>query len=88
MKRVRIDWAGIEEGLWTIRVYLMNRYGVDKAEQNMAPLTWYIGTGRASCDFIRAVLTAKPFMIGRKLNEGGTYDEAINRVKKYIGYND
>lgn len=75
----------VQEGLWRIERYLIDRYGMDQAEQDVSPLAWYIGTGRASVDFIRAVLAAKPFMIARKLHEGGSYDEAMARVKKYLG---
>lgn len=74
----------IETGLWHIERYLMERYGCTQAAQDMAPLKWYIGTGRASVDFIKTCLTAKPFMIGRKLHQGGTYDEVIRRLKDYL----
>lgn len=74
----------IESGLWHIEKYL-RRYGVDQAAQDMAPLIWYIETGRASVDFIRGViLESKPYMIGRKLHEGGSYDEVILRLTKYL----
>ena len=83
---ISINATSIETGLWAIQRYIMQHYSVDESYQDIAPLSWYINTGRASVDFIRAVLTAKPFMIGRKLHEGGTYDEVIQRVKDYIGY--
>ena len=85
---ISVNRVSIETGLWHIQRYLMGRYGVDQAAQDIAPLSWYIGTGRASVDFIRAVLTGKHFMIARKLHEGGTYDEVIQRVKKYLNYED
>lgn len=83
---ISVNRVSIETGLWHIQRYLMERYGVDQAVQDITPLSWYIGTGRASVDFIRAVLTGKHFMIARKLHEGGTYDEVIQRVKKYLKY--
>lgn len=86
LKPISINRVSIETGLWAIQRYIMQRYGVDQSAQDIAPLAWYIETGRANVEFIRAVLTAKPFMIGRKLHEGGTYDEVIQRVKDYIGY--
>lgn len=86
LEPIAINATSIETGLWAIRRYGMFHYGVDQSEQDIAPLSWYIGTGRASVDFIRAVLTAKPFMIARKLHMGGTYDEVIQRIKDYIGY--
>lgn len=86
LKPISINRVSIETGLWAIQRYLMEKYGLDQSYQDIAPLSWYIGTGRASIDFTRAVLTAKPFMIGRKLHEGGTYDEVIQRVKDYLGF--
>ena len=84
LKPISINRTSIETGLWAIQRYLMQRYGVDQSSQDIAPLEWYIYTDRASIDFTRAVLTAKPFMIGRKLHEGGSYDEVIERVKAYL----
>lgn len=86
MKTVEIGPAAVDAGLWAIRYYLMQRYGVDESARDIAPLSWYIHTGRATPDFIRAVFIAKPYMIGRKLHMGGTYDEVINRIKDYTGY--
>ena len=82
LKPISINRTSIETGLWAIQRYLMQRYGVDQSYRDMAPLNWYME--RASLDFIRAVLTAKPFMIARKLHEGGSYDEVIERVKAYL----
>ena len=86
LKPISISATSIDTGLWHIQRYLMDKYSVDQSYQDIAPLSWYIGTGRASTEFIRMVLTAKPYMIGRKLHEGGTYDEVIQRVKDYIGF--
>jgi len=54
----------------------------------LAPLSHYVGTGRASSEFLHLLVDAKPFMIARVLmkDNGGTYDEAIGRVKEYLGY--
>ena len=76
----------IETGLWHIERYLGQKFGFRNAERDMEPLKWFIYTGRASCDFIHAVLNAKPYMIGRKLHQGGSYDETIQRIKDYIGW--
>lgn len=84
MKTVGIGPAAVDAGLWAIQHYLMQRYGVDESARDIAPLSLYIHTGRATPDFIRAVLTAKPYMIGRKLHIGGTYDEIISRIKDYL----
>ena len=76
--------TSIECALWNVEKDLLWKYGTQQAKQDMAPLEWYISTGRASVDFIRHLIYAKPFMVARKLHNGGSYDEVIERVKQYI----
>lgn len=84
--RIPIDRVSVEMGLWHIERHLIEKYGLDTADIDMTPLRWYIDTGRASVDFLRALLAAKPFMVARKVHQGGSYEEVITRVKKYIGW--
>ena len=79
-----VSKTSIDTGLWAIERYLMGKYGVDTAASDIAPLRWYVDTGRASTDTIRRVLMAKPFMVGRLLHRGGSYDEVIQRVVSYV----
>lgn len=83
-KNVYLSRALIESVVWNIKLYLMNKYGISQAESDLAPLSWYIGTGRASREFLLLLARVKPYMIGRKLHEGGSYNEAIDRVKAYL----
>ena len=83
---VSISYVSVDECLWQIKFRLMGKYGCDQADTDIAPLSWYVGTGRATCDFLRLLVSAKPFMVARKLHEGGTYSEALERVKQYLGY--
>ena len=83
-KYISIDYISVDNYLWETRRRLMRKYGTDESYRDIAPLSWYIGTGRASTDFLRALLSCKPFMIARKLHEGGSYEEVIQRVKEYI----
>lgn len=85
---ISIDRVSVETGLWHIERHLIHKYGTAEAGKDMAPLRWYIDTGRASCDFIRALLSAKPWMVARRLHDGGSYDDVLARVKKYIGWED
>lgn len=62
----------------------MGLYGVDQAYRDMYPLTWYITTGRASVAFLRALNSTKPFLVARRLHQGGSYDEAVLRIKKLL----
>jgi len=71
----------VNDHLWKVRCYLMKRHGVDAADRIIDPLEWYISTGRASGEFLRKFVGAKPFVIGRVLEKGGTHEEAVARVK-------
>ena len=82
-----LSFIAIETGLWHIERHLMQRYGIDTARQDMYPLSWYVNTGRASTGWIRQLLSCKPFMIARKLHQGGSIDEVIERVKDYVSKN-
>lgn len=89
ISKISIGFLATENQLWKIQLELMNKYGTDTAEAEIDPLKWYIGTGRACVDFIRAINASKPFMIARKLHMGGSHEEVINRIKEYligIGY--
>ena len=87
MKAVSISYYAVDAGLYQIKKALMRTKGLslDDASLLMSPLEWYVQTGRASCDFIRKVLTVKPYMIARKLYAGGTDEEVIKRIKDYVG---
>lgn len=85
-KPVIISHTLIESCLWHIQRSIIKHHGFDQSERDIAPLKWYINTGRASLDFLNRLVEAKPFMIGRKLHEGGSYEDAIQRVKNYIGF--
>lgn len=75
-----------EATMWAIEKCLRDRHGCDQAERDMDPLVWYIRTGRASLEFLRKLSHAKAFMVARRLHEGGSYEETIQRVKRYIEY--
>ena len=81
-----VNSTAIDAYLWNVLMYGMGKYGVDNANSDIAPLTWYIHTDRASADFLRKLIASKPYMVARKLHNGGSYDETIDRIKKYIGY--
>jgi len=76
----------IDNLLFFIEMYLSRHYGFRQAQSDLSPLKWYINSNRATLDFLGKLVEAKPFMIGRKLHEGGSYEEAIDRVCDYIGY--
>lgn len=82
-----INATAIDEKLWQVRKYLMERYGCDKADIIIDPLVWYITTGRASVAFLKAFLQSKTFMTARKLAKARTYDDAVYKLKVLYGLN-
>lgn len=88
-----VNATSIEALLWSIQCELMQRHGVDAAAREIAPLRWYVQTGRASVDFIKALARKSPCMVARRLHKGrrrlhkgGSDAEVIQRIKEYIGY--
>ena len=78
----------IDSFLWSVQRYIVHKHGVDASYRAMDPLVWYINTGRASMSFLKNLVQAKPFMIGRILMKGGSTDDVIKAVKAYIKYDE
>lgn len=83
---ISISRTLIDSYLYAVESYLMKQYGIDQARRDIDPLKWYINSGRAPVQFIGMMTQKKPYMIGRKLHQGGSYDDAVKRVKNYIGF--
>jgi hypothetical protein len=77
----------VDDFLYRTESYLTQHHGSSIAYLDIDPLRWYIRTGRASTQFLGLLLQKKPYMIARKLHEGGSTDEAVQRIKDYIGFN-
>lgn len=76
--------TAIDDYCWRVQRYLMERYGCDVASRDMQALNYFIGTGRASTVFLKALIAAKPYLVARRLHDGGSIDEAIARVRKLL----
>ena len=76
----------IDEYLWKVERYLMKKYGVDQASRDADPLKWYIRTGRACPAWIRQLMEKIPYNVAKILHKGGSYEDAIERVHNYIGW--
>ena len=76
----------IDTMLWHIQREIMERHGVSASERMIAPLKWYINTGRASTAFLSALYEARPVLIARDCAKGGSYEEVINRICKRIKF--
>lgn len=59
--------------------------GSEAAARSTDAIVWYVSTGRASGEFVRAMLKRRPSTIARRCLLGGSDDEIIARVKKLIG---
>ena len=74
----------IDDCIWKIQKILMEKYGCTAADREIAPLIWYINTGRASTPFLKKLIDAKPFMIARKLVTHGRIRCGNHRQDKGI----
>ena len=74
-----------ERILLKIELKLMMKHGVDETARLLDPLKWYIVTARASADFIRRLGKAEPEKIASLLEQGGSVEDAVNRIKAYLG---
>lgn len=79
----RISQTSIDNFLYNVSASLY-KYGVSQAYRDIAPLSWYIGTNRASMDFLHALINSDAEAIAERLHAGGSYDVAIKRVKRYL----
>ena len=71
--------------LFEVEAYLMRKYGITMMEHYITPLVWYLNTGRCPLALEKWLCTSKPYVIGRVLAQGGSYDETIARLWKKSG---
>ncbi len=76
----------IDTMLWHIQREIMARHGVDQSNRYIAPLRWYVDTGRASTEFLNRLYAARPVLVARDLAKGGSDQEMLERVFKRIGF--
>lgn len=86
MTYICISDLAVETYIWKTHRKLIPTYGIDESWRIISPLTWYIRTGRASCDFLRSLMTTKHYLIARDCAKGGSTDEVINRICKRLHY--
>lgn len=63
---------------------LIKEYGTTKGDSLLYPLRWYINTGRASTQFIHKLDEAKAKDVVAILEQGGSTEEVIVRLKEYL----
>lgn len=87
-KTYTIGSDGIDNYIWDVRRKTREVLGVDRGDLAMHPLTYYINTGRASCEFLHKLVATSPTRIARILMGGGSDDYIISRIKRSIRYTD
>ena len=75
----------MEKYLWDVEAAII-RHGHSLSETSILidPLVWYVSTGRASAEWCNHLMEMKPFVIARILEKGGSYNEAVDRLKKRV----
>ena len=81
-----VNKNSIDNCLWKIQRILMEKYGCTAADREIAPLVWYIETGRASTPFLEKLIAKKPYIVARRLHATGSDMEIIARVKACVGF--
>lgn len=81
-----ISATSIDAYMYCIETYLWKKHTLDESDRIIAPLRWYIGTGRASVTFLHRLMDIRPYVVGRLLMQGGSYDETILRIRRKCGF--
>ena len=81
------SYGGLEIYMTDVWRYLCKKNGVTAADRIIAPLEWWIKTGRATLPECKAIIEKKPYVIGRVLEEkySRPYDEIIDALREKIG---
>lgn len=83
-----MDYLKVENKIWEIQMWLVQheRWTLDTAQRFVAPLWWYVQTGRASAGFLKALVTAKTFVVGRVLVKQNSafanYDDTVAALRR------
>ncbi len=80
-----MSYSEIKTYLFDVERCLMVKYGARRAELDLDPLVWYITTGRAPTSFLKALLEKKPYLVARRLHQGGSHQEVVYRLCKFLG---
>lgn len=82
-----MSYEKIENTLFNLKMAVWHISDGRTAENLIGDIAWYIQTGRASCDYIRAFCGLSKYRINtlaRKISAGGSTDEIIAISKKYL----
>ena len=85
-KKYGWSYSGLEYYMTDVWRYLCKKNGVTAADRILAPLEWWIKTGRANLSECKALIEKKPYIIGRVLSDldGKPYDEILTAIRQKI----
>lgn len=81
-----INSDGIDRYIWDVRIETMKVLGTDRGANAVHPLAYYIGTGRASVEFLHKLIAVSPVTIARILMKGGSDVQIMSRIKMRISF--
>lgn len=86
-KKYGWSYSGLEYYLTDTWRYLCKRQGIDAADRIIAPLEWWIKTGRATIPECKALVEKKPYVIAKILTakDGHDYSEILTAIRQKIG---
>ncbi len=82
-----MSYEKIENTLFNLKMAVWHISDSRTAENVAGDIAWYIWTGRASCDYIRALCGLSKYRINtlaRKISYGGSTNDIIAISKKYL----
>lgn len=88
MKKKKIyifSYTGIDNYLFDLKIYIAKREGdYNTASRMISPLTWYVNTGRASNDFLKALIKCPYFSIYTVLRHQDSYENTIKGIQRKL----
>lgn len=75
----------ISEYIVDLRLYIASKEGFSTADRMISPLVWYVNTGRACTDFLKALANTKFYSIYTVLRKEKSTDEIVKLLKKKLG---
>lgn len=78
------SWPEIENGLWKLQFYARTNFGRE-GELAAQDVIWYVTTGRASVDFIRALLKCrKSALLPKIVKVWDCTEKVVSETKKHL----
>lgn len=85
MKTYNFSMISISEYIADLRLYIASKEDFNTADRMISPLVWYVNTGRACTDFLKALASTKFYSIYTILRKEKSTDETVKLLKKKLG---